>query len=234
MCCDMLSFLWKLRRHNGVSAHLANPSLNLAPVGRWTLRDKTAQRRVAVRLTNDLKQILKGGFKMKTITSLLTVGMFILCIGLASPVRATDDTYGAAGASKLTDELLTLEKMLVIAIQDEYLARGEYQKVIEKFGNRKPFSNIIKAEKRHISWLKPLFTKYGVALPPDRGLELAKVPATFTEALQIGVGAEVVNISMYERFLKKDLPEDIRDIFGRLRAASKNHLDAFKKGGGSR
>ncbi len=171
---------------------------------------------------------------MKKNTSLLAVGMLILCIGLVSPVKATDDTYGAAAASKLTDELLTLEKMLVIAIQDEYLARGEYQKVIEKFGNRKPFSNIIKAEERHISWLKPLFTKYSAALPPDRGLELAKVPATFTEALQIGVEAEVVNIAMYERFLKKNLPEDIRDIFGRLLAASKNHLDAFKRGEGSR
>ena len=171
---------------------------------------------------------------MKKMVNILAIVMLILCIGLAVPVSAADDTYGAAGASKLTDESLTREKMLVFAIQDEYLARGEYQKVIEKFGNRRPFSNIIKAEERHISWLKPLFTNYNVALPPDRGLELAKVPATFTEALQIGVYAEVANIAMYERFLKKDLPEDIRDVFSRLLAGSKNHLDAFKRGGRSR
>jgi hypothetical protein len=124
--------------------------------------------------------------------------------------------------------------MLVLAIQDEYLALGEYQKVIETFGSRRPFSNIIKAEERHISWLEPLFTKYGVELPADRGLELAKIPATFTEALQVGVDAEIANISMYERFLKKDLPEDIRDVFNRLLSGSKNHLDAFKRGGRSR
>ena len=28
---------------------LANPALNLAPFGRWTLRDKAAQRRLALR-----------------------------------------------------------------------------------------------------------------------------------------------------------------------------------------
>lgn len=171
---------------------------------------------------------------MEKMVNLLSIGMLILCIGLASSVRAADDTYGAAGASKLTDESLTLEKMLVFAIQDEYLARGEYQKVIEKFGSRRPFSNIIKAEERHISWLKPLFAKYGVALPADRGLELAKVPATFTEALQIGVDAEVVNIAMYERFLKKDLPKDIQDVFSLLLAGSQNHLEAFKRSGRSR
>lgn len=171
---------------------------------------------------------------MKKFVFLLVIGMFILSIGIALPVRATDDTYGASGASKLSDDSLTREKMLLFAIQDEYIARGEYQKVIEKFGNRQPFSNIIKAEERHISWLKPLFQKYNVILPPDRGLELAKVPPTFSEALQIGVEAEVANIAMYERFLKKDLPADIRDVFNRLLSGSKNHLDAFKRGGKSR
>jgi hypothetical protein len=28
---------------------IANPALNLAPFGRWTLRDKAAQRRLALR-----------------------------------------------------------------------------------------------------------------------------------------------------------------------------------------
>ena len=32
-----------------VSSIRANPALNLAPFGRWTLRDKAAQRRLALR-----------------------------------------------------------------------------------------------------------------------------------------------------------------------------------------
>jgi len=156
----------------------------------------------------------------------------ILCLGVALPVRAADDSYGAAGAARLADEELTLAKMLSLAIEDEYLARGEYKKVIETFGERQPFTNIIKAEEKHISWLRPLFTKHDVVPPLDRGLELAKVPPTFAETFQIGVDAEIANIAMYERFLKKDLPADVRDVFNRLLAGSKNHLASFKKGVG--
>jgi hypothetical protein len=31
----------------------SNPALNLAPFGRWTLRDKAAQRRLALRYAHD-------------------------------------------------------------------------------------------------------------------------------------------------------------------------------------
>ncbi len=42
------------------------------------------------------------------------------------------------------------------------------------------------------------------------------------------------NIAMYERFLKTNLPDDVREVFSRLLAGSKNHLDAFKRGGRAR
>ena len=32
---------------------MPNPALNLAPFGRWTLRDKTAQRRLALRYAHN-------------------------------------------------------------------------------------------------------------------------------------------------------------------------------------
>ena len=169
---------------------------------------------------------------MQKILDLKVFGTFIMCFGVALSVMAAGENYGAAGASELTDKKLTLSKMLDFALEDEYLARGEYQNVIEKFGDRRPFSNIIKAEEKHISWLKLLLTDYGLALPPDRGSELAKVAATFADTFQIGIDAEVANISMYERFLKQDLPEDVMDVFNRLLAGSKRHLAAFKKRAG--
>ena len=156
-------------------------------------------------------------------------GMFILCLGVASPVMAQDETYGAAGVSQVVNEDLTLEVMLNFAIQDEYIARGEYQKIINTFGPKRPFTKIIKAEETHIGLLKPLFKEYRVTLPPDRGMELATVPATFAETLEIGVAAEVANIEMYERFLKKDLPGNVRNVFERLLKGSENHLAAFTK-----
>ena len=44
--------------------------------------------------------------------------------------------YGAKGA--LADKDLTINDMLVYAVQDEYLALGEYQAIIEKFGEQRP------------------------------------------------------------------------------------------------
>jgi hypothetical protein len=64
----------------------------------------------------------------------------------------------AHGADQLTDERLTLPIMLTHAIEDEFLARGEYQVVIEQLLVREDHSsNIIKAEERHIALLLPLF-----------------------------------------------------------------------------
>ncbi|MBL0382442.1 MAG: hypothetical protein JKP90_23130 [Desulfofustis sp. PB-SRB1] len=69
--------------------------------------------------------------------------------------------------------------MLTHAIEDEFLARGEYQVVIEQFGERRPFSNIIKAEERHIALLLPLFESYDVDVPEDQGVMRAAVPDSF-------------------------------------------------------
>ena len=55
-------------------------------------------------------------------------------------------------------------------------------------------------------------------------------PENIKTALEIGVQAELDNIAMYEAFLEEDLPEDVRDVFERLMAASKNHLEAFRRG----
>lgn len=155
--------------------------------------------------------------------------MLVSCFIVSVPVIASGDDYGAIGAENTKDSALTLDIMLNYAIEDEYLARGEYQKVIDTFGSQKPFTNIIKAEVRHISWLVPLFKKYGVTLPDDLGMENAVIPATYAETFPIGVAAEIANIDMYTRFLKQDLPSDVRDVFVRLRAASENHLAAFQK-----
>ena len=166
---------------------------------------------------------------MQKFFNLLIGALLTLCLVFISPLMAENENYGAAAVTQLSDEQLTLEKMLTFALQDEYLARGEYQKIIETFGNQRPFANIIRAEERHIAWLKPLFKKFAIALPPDRGLELATIPATFTQALQLGAAAEVANIAMYKRFLKQDLPEEVSVIFNYLLSGSEKHLAAFTR-----
>lgn len=169
---------------------------------------------------------------MKLVKILSILALVLLMGGTMDPAVAAPSNYGAAGAAMVSDAELTIPAMLTFALQDEYLARGEYQRIIENFGNQRPFSNIIKAEEQHIAWLIPVLEKYGVPLPEDRGAELAQLPGSPAEALQAGVAAETANIAMYERFLRKDLPMDIKIVMEHLLAASQKHLAAFQGGRG--
>jgi len=134
--------------------------------------------------------------------------------------------YGAACAIKDTD--LTLEEMLTYAIQDEYLAHGEYDYILKTFGDQKPFNNIIKAEEKHIAELKIIFQKYELVIPMDLSKDHLIVPTSIKNALETGVQAEIDNIAMYKRFLEQKLPEDVRATFVFLMKGSESHLSAFR------
>lgn len=138
-----------------------------------------------------------------------------------------NNLFGAEAAK--ADKQLTLENILNYAIQDEFLARARYLLAIEKFGQQRPFINIINAEENHISYLIPLFTKYNVVLPLDDSGYYVKVPVNIVESLEEGVQGEIENIAMYERFLNQNIPNDVKNVFILLRKASENHLQAFQR-----
>jgi len=136
--------------------------------------------------------------------------------------------YGAWGA--LSAEDWDIEQMLEYAIQDEYLARQEYEMIMEAYDVDRPFSNIIRAEETHIALLKDIYASYGYDIPEDRAIEYAVLPDSLEDAYTIGVEAEINNIAMYNMFLEKDLPSDIAAVFTELRDGSENHLASFKRG----
>jgi len=135
-------------------------------------------------------------------------------------------SYGARGA--LEDKTLTLEEMLKYAIQDEFLARREYEEIMDIYGEIRPFSNIIRSEEEHISMLKEVYSDYNLPVPEDDSQEHIVLPGSLKEAYETGVQAEIDNIAMYDAFLAEDLPDDVRDVFERLKRASENHLRAFQ------
>lgn len=135
--------------------------------------------------------------------------------------------YGAKGA--LEDEDLTIIDMLTYAVQDEYLAHGEYEAIMGKFGTQKPYSNIVLSEETHLSYLKEVYASYDLEFPDDESNGHIVVPNTLLEAAQTGVKAEVDNIAMYELFLSYDLPDNVKNVFTILRDGSENHLSAFQK-----
>ena len=152
-----------------------------------------------------------------------------LVMALALPVAGlASESFGAGNL--VEGKTYTVEEMLTYAIQDEYLARTEYEAIIQKFGVDRPFSNIMQAEVIHAELITPLLSKYGVALPEDTSSQHVALPDTLDEIYQIGITAEVNNIGMYDTFLMQDdLPDDVRDLFERLKRASENHLRAFQR-----
>ena len=135
--------------------------------------------------------------------------------------------YGAKGA--LADNDLTINDMLTYAVQDEYLARGEYLAIIDKFGEQRPYTNIVKSEETHLTFLKEVYLSYGLDFPADASADHLIIPADLLEAALTGVQAEIDNIAMYELFLTHDLPENVFEVFSALKSGSESHLLAFQK-----
>lgn len=133
--------------------------------------------------------------------------------------------YGAKGA--LTDADLSINDMLMYAVQDEYLARGEYLAIMDKFGSQRPYSNIVNSEETHLAYLQEVYRSYGLVFPPDTSAEHIVVPADLLEAAKTGVQAEIDNIAMYELFLTYELPDNIFEVFTALKNGSDSHLLAF-------
>jgi hypothetical protein len=154
----------------------------------------------------------------------LVVALILAAAVLVPTASAATALSGAKAA--LADKDLTLVDMLTYALQDERIARAEYEVIMDRFGSARPFSNIIRAEESHIRYLLDLFADHGLAVPADDTAGIA-APQTFAAAIEAGRQAEVDNIAMYDRFLARDLPADVREVFEQLKAASQNHLRAF-------
>jgi hypothetical protein len=121
--------------------------------------------------------------------------------------------------------------MLQYAYEDEIMAKYEYEQLIETFGISNPFVNIIKAETRHIEAVLNLYNYYDLEVQNFDPSLYVVIPETIEEIYNIGVEAEIKNITMYEVFLGQELSDNVRNVFLSLQKGSEYHLAAFEKGG---
>ncbi len=138
------------------------------------------------------------------------------------------EEYGARAALASEAEP-TLERMLTWAIQDEYLAEAEYLDVLARHGDVMPFSNIVHAERRHIEAIESLFDSCATPVPPNHASKFVVPTQSVAEAVEACIEGEVLNIGMYDLFLGRELPANVRDVFENLKAASQQHLEAFRR-----
>jgi len=126
---------------------------------------------------------------------------------------------------------MSLDQALRAALDDEYHARALYRAILDKFGELRPFVNIIESEERHIQALKRQCEKHGVAVPPDTWPERVSAPESVERACEDAVKAERENAALYDKLIEaaREHP-DIQETFRRLQAASQErHLPAFER-----
>jgi rubrerythrin len=128
-------------------------------------------------------------------------------------------------------DIETIRRVLSAAIDDEYKARATYRKVLETFGEARPFDRIVESEGRHIEALLGLFAKYGIPAPPDPWLGAVPAPPSLADACAEAVAAEIENASLYEGLLRDAAGfPDVQHVLERLQDASQTrHLPAFQR-----
>ncbi len=133
---------------------------------------------------------------------------------------------------------ISKEQAALIGLDDEYKAYATYYAVTERFGDVKPFANIINAENMHIVAISSWLTTNGYSVPENPYLNGSKsigaLPDNLEELCALGVEAEIANAALYDNTL---LPAakgeaDLTNIFINLRDASQfKHLPAFERCG---
>lgn len=130
----------------------------------------------------------------------------------------------------------SVQSALYAALDDEYHAQAFYAEVMNKFGEVRPFSNIIRAEQQHAASLATLLQSYGLDVPanpyPTGAKPLEPVPASLQEACSIGITAEIANVALYDEQLLPTVSgySDVSFVMQRLRDASADkHLPAFQR-----
>jgi hypothetical protein len=160
---------------------------------------------------------------------------------LPVPAIAAVLVLAAAGGRAQTEKPAPLSDGVRAAVEDALLdeLRGEaiYARVLKDHGEVRPFSNVIRAERRHAEFLEGLLKARGLAVPAHpAGAEVPGYPGV-KEACAAAVAFETENVAPYDRLLAAagtaasgPLPGDVKQAFEHNRMASlDHHKPAFER-----
>jgi hypothetical protein len=123
---------------------------------------------------------------------------------------------------------------LAAMAQDEKLARDLYTAFAAKY-DAVVFDRIAAAETRHLTAVRTLVTRYGIAdptagKPAAYDTLLAQGSTSLQAALQVGVTVEQTTIADLTKALDGLTAPDVTQLYTHLRMASQHHLAAFQNG----
>ncbi len=127
--------------------------------------------------------------------------------------------------------------------EEEKVARDLYLAFAARYPSR-VFDNIAKAESAHLSAVRTLLSRYGIADPTAGraagsfdsswarslyGSLLAQGSVSETAAFGVGKAVEVDDIARLDAALGRATQADVRQVYANLRKASTQHLRAFER-----
>jgi hypothetical protein len=123
------------------------------------------------------------------------------------------------------------------ALQDEYRgSEATYGSVLKAYGDLRPFSNVVRAERQHAAFLEDLLSARNLPLPKPREATVeAHGFASVKDACAAAVESETRNVALYDRLIAADsLPDEVRRAFEHNRMASRDHhKPAFERCAGA-
>ena len=172
----------------------------------------------------------------KTLPAAALAGLLVLAPAASGRAQSAPPhpghTPAATGGAERSAPLRDSVKAAVEeALQDELRGEAMYGRVLKDHGDLRPFSNVVRAERRHAAFLEDLLKARGQAVPaPQAGAEVPGY-ASVREACAAAVAFETANVALYDRLLAAGaFPDDVKRAFDHNRMASlDHHKPAFER-----
>lgn len=122
-----------------------------------------------------------------------------------------------------------LHQALRIALYNAYAARSFHARVVDAFGTRPPFTEMVKAEERTVAALSTLCQRFGIPRPLDAFPMHTQPSASWLTNCQRGLSGEMANIRLYTELLTQVREPEAQKLFTRLQSdARERHLPVFR------
>jgi hypothetical protein len=175
-----------------------------------------------------------------------TLAAIVLAASLSLTACSEPNTAGPLSTPSATASTPSPQSALAADLQylieEEKLAHDVYSALYEIWGSN-VFANILKSETSHQDQVLAIMNTYDVADPRltaegvfvDKELQevydqlLAKGSKSLTDAFEVGVAIEELDIKDLTEMVKGVSQSDVVDMMQRLISASENHLAAFQR-----
>ncbi|ATE61089.1 ferritin-like domain-containing protein [Thauera sinica] len=123
-----------------------------------------------------------------------------------------------------------LHQAVRIAMYEEYAARSFHARVVEAFGPRPPFADVLRSQEQQVAALAALCERFGIPRPLDPFPQQTSVAPLWLANCERAMAGEAGKIRLYGYLLANVAEPEARRVLQDLQAtAFERHLPAFRQ-----